>query len=112
MNALTFDINRLHEAGKTYGDIRLIYGCCDDTIKRALSGHDVAVRRKGAKGKTRGQRALNLKESIDPCPQDVLESSNVQPKNCSNARWRMELSRRRLDREGVLDYARPPEWVQ
>ena len=112
MNALSTDINRLHAEGKTYEDIRMIHGVCYDTIKRALSGHDVTVRRKGVRPRTRGQRALSLKDSIEPCPQDVLESSSVKPKNCSDARWRMELSRRVMQKQGRLEYAISPEFLR
>lgn len=114
MNALSTDINRLFAIGKTYGEIQLIHGVCFDTIKRALAGYDVRCRKKVARCNTkgRGKRAEKIKDSIDACPQDVLQLAESKPRTCSDARWRIELSRRKMGRDGMLEYAPPPQFLR
>ena len=110
MNSLTLDINRLKTDGMTYAEISLVHHISNNKIRQALSGVDVD--KIDRRGKTRRARAKKLKDSIDPCPQSVLREAESKPNNCSDARWRIELSRRRMESDGAIDYARPPEWVQ
>ena len=92
---LSEQMRRIREQGSSYDYIAAFAHVCKSTAIRVCGGIDLVEKIDGLKKHKRRQYQKTY-DCVDPVSMDVLRAANKCPPGCSAARWRMELSRRRM----------------
>ena len=97
--------------GREFGSTRLNKVCCSPECGRE---HDLRRRRAAHKREKRGVACTGYCKAtkrVEALALDSLTSAKRKPAGCSDVRWRIELSRRRLAAVGLLDMLPDPDML-